>query len=739
MSCCSSRPRSRPTSKTAEEGVGSSAGVSQAAALGATPVAKATVPTRGTTPVKAAVPIRGTTPVAKAPVPTRGTPPRAVKSAASKTVARTKSPELKHVKGAVEVRTAAAERQANLGHEVSATPEAHRTNIKSMPPLPPSASLTNNAVPAQLHTVQTPKSMPPLPRSSSLTKDALLEQLQNEQTPSWMGSRNGTPQSARSKDVLDSPLATPKSASPPPAELKTPDWLAVLKSQGLAASSVTDSMRELIQPPPHSSAKSVQAADNSVAEDTEKSNESEETDYVEETDESDESASEEDQEWHSVREIPPEQLSPAAPVSSPVADQGTMLCKIDVAFNSKFGEWNSLSQGKLYAQLIAAGTDETFAKKVVIAMKDNKGKVSVRGPMVNHAPAYTVFRSIPALDVGLQTPSKVDQSVCRHGKAAPPPLRSAGPCAVTRLPGQPKTKQKPKKMPESKPKSKFGILRRNKNGIPIVKARVISPPRGTVARLSSASSANSKSGVDSTTPTRGAVKPISAARSLFDRNGRPRGDPDFIDTPLSRSSSNSSETSVYTPGDAQVTTPKIGVRALRSPARLVAESFQHGVKLQGREFKVLAEVTVTKLVMPSSAEVATLQPGQLVVAIDNQWWHGPRIKLQLPGADGSQDGGTGWASLCSTHGEYMLIPVVDVATAADIEQSGDENAASASAASPTGSRSRSRKTRRVLGLVQDENGVQQHGLRTPHAMATKLATNSRPVSQRVTPGREGDI
>lgn len=553
---------------------------------------------------------------------------------------------------------------------------------------------------------QNTQSMPPVPRSTSLTKDGLLEQLHSQQTPPWRNSQPSTPQSVRSGQQ-ESPLATPKSAPPPPAILKTPDWLAVLKSQGLAAGSVTDSMRQPVPSPLAN--KSAQGIDQSI---------------TEETEESEESASEEEQEWHSVREIPPEHLSPAPSAGDNIA----LMCKIDVEFNTKFGQWNSTNQGKLFAQLIAAGTDETFAKKVVMAMKDNKGKVSVRGPMVNHGPAYTVFRSIPALNVGLQTPSKVDQStVRRRGQAAPPPLRTAGPCAVTRLPGQTKPKQKPEKKPkETGPTKVGGILRRNKKGMPIVKARVISPPRGTAARSSSASSDGA---APPALPTLDTVKPISAAQSLFDRNGRPRGDPRFVETPLTRSSS---EVSVFTPGNDR---PKVGVRALRSPARLVAESFQRGIKLQGREFKVLTEVTVTKLVMPSSSEVATLQPGQLVIAIDNAWWHGPRIKLQLPGTD-ETDGGTGWASLCSTHGDYMLIPVVDIETAEKLEQEGNENAAGLSSNITPGlvGKLAGRKTaRRALGLVQDGNGV------TPQGVSKMQRTNSRPVSQELTPGREGDI
>ena len=48
------------------------------------------------------------------------------------------------------------------------------------------------------------------------------------------------------------------------------------------------------------------------------------------------------------------------------------------------------------------------------------------------------------------------------------------------------------------------------------------------------------------------------------------------------------------------------------------------------------------------------------MALENQWWHGPRIKIELSEADG---GGTGWASLCATHGEYLLVPVVEVSAA----------------------------------------------------------------------------
>eukprot|EP01043_Picozoa_sp_COSAG02_P023300 COSAG02_NODE_1240_length_13709_cov_14.174798_6_plen_669_part_00 len=668
MSCCSSRPVQRRRSAIAKPAADNGSGGVAAGALGAPPVAKAAVPKVGAA---------------------AGSDDAVV----AKGAARSNSRELKRVRATIKVKAT-----------TSSSPGATAQR----------ADVVQEAVVAVRDATPNTHSLPPVPRSAVLTKDALIDQLQSQQTPSWMNSQPSTPQSVRSM-VQESPLATPQSAPPPPAAvLKTPDWLAVLKSQGLAAGSVTDSMRQPVQEPPASANKPAQETDKFIAEETE---------------ESEESASEEEQEWHSVREIPPEHLSPAAP---PAVDKGTMLCKIDVEFNTKFGDWNSTNQGKLYAQLIAAGTDEMFAKKVVMAMKENKGKVSVRGPMVNHGPAYTVFRSIPALNVGLQTPSKVDQSARRHGKAAPPPLRTAGPCAVTRLPGQPKPKQKSeKKAKETAPAKAGGLLRRNKKGMPIVKARVISPPRGSVARASSTSS-------DGTQPpaplTRDTVKPISAARSLFDRNGRPRGAPGFVETPVGRSTSNSS---VCTPGSDQLGTPKIGVRALRSPARLVAESFQRGVQLQGREFKVLAEVTVTKLVTPSSSEVAKLQPGTLVTAIDNQWWHGPRIKLQLPGADGT----TGWASLCSTHGDYMLIPVVDVVTAEQMEQQESENAAPFSDIAPGlgGGLTRHKTARRALGLVQDENGVQQGALSTPQAIATKQRTNSRPVSLRVTPGREGEI
>ena len=657
MSCCSSRPRPRSVAKPAAPNQSADLNSGGAASLGE-PTAGAAVVSE---PAKTVVRTNSRTP----PRTNSRTPPR----------------EMKRVRATVVTKVTGVDipQQASMENEQAVT--LHEAMQMS--------SETQNT-----------QRMPPLPRSTSLTKNGLLEQMHIQQVPSWRTPEPSTPQSVRSEQQ-ESPLATPKSAPPPPAVLKTPDWLAVLKSQGLAAGSVTDSMRQPV--PPSSTDKSAQGVGQYVTEETE------------------ESASEEEQEWLSVREIPPEHLSPAP---SAVADNGPLLCKIEVEFNTKFGQWNSTTQGKLYAQLIAAGTDETFAKKVVMAMKENKGKVAVRGPMVNHGPAYTVFRSIPALNVGLQTPSKVDQSATRgRGQAAPPPLRTAGPCAVTRLPGQPKQKSE-KKPKETGPSKTGGILRRNKKGMPIVKARVISPPRGTAARSSSADGA-----APPALPTRDTVKPISAAQSLFDRNGRPRGDPLFAETPLARSSS---EVSVFTPGNDR---PKVGVRALRSPARLVAESFQRGIKLQGREFKVLAEVAVTKLVMPSSSEVATLQPGQLVVAIDNAWWHGPRIKLQLPVTDG-MDGGTGWASLCSTHGDYMLIPVVDLETAEKLEQAGNENAAPVSSHETPGlgDKLAGRKTaRRALGLVQDGNGV------TPQAISKMQRTNSRPVSLELTPGREGDI
>jgi hypothetical protein len=691
MSCCSSRPRRSPQHKAAP------------------------VSTTNADTTTSAAPPRHAAPAAPAAAAAAAAAPApAEPSPATKPVGRTTTAEVKRVRAEVKVAVpvgASAVQADTARRQARELLEATKTEQEAVT-----------------------ESVPPS-RTASVTKDALIEQLRGEQTPSWMNSSSGpsTPQSVRSTGLSETtPVATPKSMPPPPpAMLKTPDWLAVLKQQGLAAGSVTDSMRQPVTAPPPSAAKSMQGADESIAEEDE-----------------DSSASEEEQEWHSVREIPQEQLSPAA---APAVDPGTLLCKIDVEFNTKFGEWNNANQGKLYAQMIAAGTDEMFAKKVVMAMKENKGKVSVRGPMVNHGPAFTVFRSIPALSVGLQTPSKVDQSSRRHGKAAPPPLRTAGPCAVTRLPGQPKPKQKPAEKPKDSNAGKGGgFLRRNKKGIPIVKARTISPPRASASRSSSASSSG---GVDPPAlPTTRVVKPIPAARSLFDRNGRPRSDPNFMDTPISRSSSTDSNVSVYTPASARVLTPKIGVRALRSPARLVAESFERGVNLQGREFKVLTASTVTKLVMPSSSDVATLQPGQLVTAIDNQWWHGPRIKLQLPAVDGSGDGGTGWASLCSTHGDYLLIPVVDAAAASDAaeQQEGDENTATnvyaptSAAAEGLGTQIPARKTaRRALGMVQAENGSSDRrgaaAMSTPDARAAKLATNSRPVSTRVTPGRDGDI
>ena len=54
----------------------------------------------------------------------------------------------------------------------------------------------------------------------------------------------------------------------------------------------------------------------------------------------------------------------------------------------------------------------------------------------------------------------------------------------------------------------------------------------------------------------------------------------------------------------KVATPRVGVRALQSPARLVAESFAQGARLKGRMFKVQETTAVTKLVMPSSSEVS---------------------------------------------------------------------------------------------------------------------------------------
>lgn len=48
---------------------------------------------------------------------------------------------------------------------------------------------------------------------------------------------------------------------------------------------------------------------------------------------------------------------------------------------------------------------------------------------------------------------------------------------------------------------------------------------------------------------------------------------------------------------------KIGVRALKSPKRLVEASFARDAQLKGREFQVLVEVQATKLVMPSSSQV----------------------------------------------------------------------------------------------------------------------------------------
>ena len=534
----------------------------------------------------------------------------------------------------------------------------------------------------------------PPARTASLDKDkdTVLANLRGEH------AMPSTPQSTHSAAGTDDSFATPQQpASMPPVPtqvVRTPDWMRMLKGQGMDAGMVGDSLRvphdESVAPPP-----SVSKLDESMV-------------SIAETSEDED----EDMAWASPRSIAPE----PSPVAAPVDD--TLLCKIEVAYNPKFGDWNAQTQGKLYAQFVAAGTDEVFAQKVVLAMKQNKGKVSVRGPMVNHAPAYTVFRSIPALTVGLSTPSKVDQSGRRMGKAAPPPLRTAGPCAVTRLPGE--------KAVDAK-SGGGGFLRRNKKGVPIVKARTISPPRARITRTNSAGGAPPTPGLpgrhlQATT----SVAPIDAARSLFDRNGRPRSDPNFEQTPIARSNSTAS---VSTPSGGSAT-PRVGVRALRSPARLVAESFQRGVNLQGREFKVLTETTVTKLVMPSSSDVTTLRPGMLVSAIDNQWWHGPRIKLQLPAEEG---GGTGWVSLCSTHGDYMLIPVVDAVTAAATQQENDAPAG----LEGIGAQIPARKTaRRALGMVLGANG---QTMSTPDARAAKLATNSMPMDNLATPGRDGDI
>ena len=312
---------------------------------------------------------------------------------------------------------------------------------------------------------------------------------------------------AKSQSLNDSVQCTPKPAAmpaPPTEHLSTPEWAKVLKDQGLDSGMITDSMRR-------SHTQSAGEAGGSALRTRSRLS----------------PAIPEDEEE-------PEQQQPEpAPPTDP-----SLLCKIDVQFNTKFGKWDKESQGKLFAQLVAAGTDEKFARKVVIAMKQNKGKVSVRGPMLNHAPAYTVFRSIPSLSVGLQTPSKVDQTGRRRGQPAAKPLRTGGPCAVKRLPG-----------------GKFAAVRKSRNGLPIVKARTISPPRSSAA---------------------------------------PARDP----PPLP-----SENTSAAAAPAAKVATPVIGVRALQSPARLVAESFAQGARLKGRMFKVQETTAVTKLVMPSSSEV----------------------------------------------------------------------------------------------------------------------------------------
>ena len=311
---------------------------------------------------------------------------------------------------------------------------------------------------------------------------------------------------AKSQSLNDSVQCTPKPAAmpaPPNEHLSTPDWAKVLKDQGLDSGMITDSMRR----------SRTQSADESGG-----------------------SALRTRSRLSPA--IPEDEEEEPEPAPEPPADP-SLLCKIDVQFNTKFGKWDKESQGKLFAQLVAAGTDEKFARKVVIAMKQNKGKVSVRGPMANHAPAFTVFRSIPSLNVGLQTPSKVDQTGRRRGQPAAKPLRTGGPCAVKRLPG-----------------GKFAAVRKSRNGLPIVKARTISPPRSSAA---------------------------------------PARDP----PPLP-----SESTSAVAAPAAKVATPRVGVRALQSPARLVAESFAQGARLKGRMFKVQETTAVTKLVMPSSSEVS---------------------------------------------------------------------------------------------------------------------------------------
>jgi hypothetical protein len=70
----------------------------------------------------------------------------------------------------------------------------------------------------------------------------------------------------------------------------------------------------------------------------------------------------------------------------------------------------------------------------------------------------------------------------------------------------------------------------------------------------------------------------------------------------------------------------------------------------------------------SSRFGANVSQGTILTALDNAWWHGPRIKVALPGSP-IVDGVpfcTGWVSLVGTRGDYLLIPVVDATAAEEI-------------------------------------------------------------------------
>jgi hypothetical protein len=176
---------------------------------------------------------------------------------------------------------------------------------------------------------------PPAARSPKAEEAYDVAAIMQASTPSWMDtSMRGTPLKSSLATPHSSVSATPQSAPPSASKvLRTPEWCQVLKSEGMGSAMISTGLREMRE---------------------------EDEDDIEE-----EAPGEEDEDSWPEEISSEEETSPTEQVD----ERGSQLCKIEVVYNTKMGKFNKRNQRKLYAQMIAAGTDDQFAEKVVMSLK----------------------------------------------------------------------------------------------------------------------------------------------------------------------------------------------------------------------------------------------------------------------------------------------------------------------------------------------------------------------------------